>query len=401
MEVAYLPEIKKVDKVLANNQKGKKQCTACHEEKKLTAFYISKSPLFSIDQRVPVCKECVIGSSLNDDGTINEIELNKILRKIDKPYYKDLIESSINQFKREHSYVSDEEVKFYGKELLQNYYRLIAMRQDLSKSYDDSEKDGFIHQTSNTSKKTKEEISNKYSDIPSVIKEENSQPSDKISEETIWSDRDTQNMNYVISTIGYNPFEDIGLTESDKKYCFNILSGYCDTDGIAEDGNKMQGVIEMTMMYCQCKKITETMNTELSKKSPDDSKISKLTSAKSSLLSSISTIAKDNNIASNYNKNSKQGQNSLTSKMKEMAENGFKEIEVNLFDIKTAEAFKQIDRISSENISNQLTLDNNEYGEMVKEQREMIEKYEQDLISLREENRILKNKIVDLENRKE
>ncbi len=147
---------------------------ACHEEKKLTAFYISKSPLFSIDQRVPVCKECVISSSLNDDGTINEIELNKILRKIDKPYYKDLIESAINQFKREHSYVSEEEIKFHGKELLQNYYRLIAMRQDLSKSYDDSEKDGFIHQTSNTSKKTKKEISNKYSDIPTEIKEKDS-----------------------------------------------------------------------------------------------------------------------------------------------------------------------------------------------------------------------------------
>lgn len=169
-----MPENKKVDKVLANNQKGKKQCTACHEEKKLTAFYISKSPLFSIDQRVPVCKECVISSSLNDDGTINEIELNKILRKIDKPYYKDLIESAINQFKREHSYVSEEEIKFHGKELLQNYYRLIAMRQDLSKSYDDSEKDGFIHQTSNTSKKTKKEISNKYSDIPTEIKEKDS-----------------------------------------------------------------------------------------------------------------------------------------------------------------------------------------------------------------------------------
>ena len=167
-----MPDNKKVDKVLANNQKGKKQCTACHEEKKLTSFYISKSPLFSIDQRVPVCKECVINSSLNDDGTINEIELNKILRKIDKPYYKDLIESAINQFKREHSYVSEEEIKFHGKELLQNYYRLIAMRQDLSKSYDDSEKDGFIHQTSNTSKKTKEEISNKYSDVTETKKEE-------------------------------------------------------------------------------------------------------------------------------------------------------------------------------------------------------------------------------------
>jgi hypothetical protein len=157
-------------------------------------------------------------------------------------------------------------------------------------------------------------------------------------------------------------------------------------------------VIEITMMYCQCKKITETMNIELSKKDPDDAKIAKLTTAKSSLLSSISTIAKDNNIASNYNKNSKQGQSTFTSKMKEMSENKFKAIEVNLFDIKTAEAFKQIDRISNENISNQLTIDSNEYGEIIKEQREMIDYLNTSIESLKEENRILKNKIIDIEN---
>ena len=100
-----------------------------------------------------------------------------------------------------------------------------------------------------------------------------------------------------------------------------------------------------------------------------------------------------------YNKNSKQGQSSLTSKMKEMSESGFKEIEVNLFDIKTAEAFKQIDKISNENISNQLTLDSNEYGEIIKEQRDMISALTSELDSVKEENRNLKNKIIDLENR--
>lgn len=393
-----MPNINKTDKVPANKQKGKKQCTCCHDEKKLTDFYISRSPLFSIDERVPVCKTCVIDSSLNkEDGTINEIELNKILRKIDKPYYKDLIESAIKQFIKEHSYINEDEVKYHGKELLQNYFKLIAMRQDIDKSYDDSEKDNFIHQTSNTSQKTKKEISNKYSDISGINQENNI----NVEEKVIWSEKDIQNMNYVISMIGHDPFEDVSLTESDKKYCYNILSGYCDTDGITDDGNKMQGVIEISMMYCQCKKITEAMNIELSKNDVDDAKIAKLTTAKSSLLSSISTIAKDNNIASNYNKNSKQGQSCLTSKMKEMSENGFKEIEVNLFDIKTAEAFKQIDKISNENISNQLTLDSSEYGEIIKEQREMIDSLATELETMKEENRVLKNNIVNLENRNE
>ena len=149
----------------ANKQKGEKICNFCHVKKKMTDFYISKSPLYSVDGRVPICKECVINVSLNEDGTINELELNKTLKKLDKPYYKDLIESSINSFKGEHSYIEDEDVKYYGKEILQKYFTLIAMRQDINKSYEDSEKDNFIHPTSNTPKSTKEKIAKKYADI--------------------------------------------------------------------------------------------------------------------------------------------------------------------------------------------------------------------------------------------
>ena len=152
----------------ANKQKGEKVCNFCHEKKKLTDFYISKSPLFSVDGRVPVCKDCVINESLNEDGTINDIELNKILKKIDRPYYKDLIESAISGFKNEHSYVEDDKVQYYGKEILQRYFRLIAMRQDRDKSYEDSEKDNFIHPTSNTPKSTKERIAKKYADITDI-----------------------------------------------------------------------------------------------------------------------------------------------------------------------------------------------------------------------------------------
>ena len=152
----------------ANKQKGEKICNFCHVKKKMTDFYISKSPLYSVDGRVPICKECVINASLNEDGTINELELNKTLKKLDKPYYKDLIESSINSFKGEHSYIEDEDVKYYGKEILQKYFTLIAMRQDINKSYEDSEKDNFIHPTSNTPKSTKERIAQKYADITDI-----------------------------------------------------------------------------------------------------------------------------------------------------------------------------------------------------------------------------------------
>ena len=272
------------------------------------------------------------------------------------------------------------------------------LRQDKDKSYEDSEKEGFIHHNSNTTISEKEKIIQKYSDIQE--QKNTKQDNQKSDGDTKWTKEDKQNMKYVISKLGYDPFESVGLDDFDRKYCFNLLSGYFDTPGILEDGHKKQCVIEITMSYCQCRKITEELNLELSRSDSNEKKVSSLTSAKSSLLSSIATIAKDNNISSNYNKNSSQGQDSISSMMKEMEKNGFEEIRVNLFDIKTSEAFKQIDSISNENIANQLTLDSSEYSDMVKEQREMIKNFESELEQLKEENRNLKNKVIDLESKK-
>ena len=382
----------------ANKQKGKKTCSCCHVEKNLTEYYLSYSPLYSLDQRVPVCKDCCKTSVLNEDGTIDYAKFKILLRNIDKPLYYDLLWSAEESIKSENSYIDDEQVKLYGKDILQKYFTLVVMRQDRARCYSDSENEGFMHKNNNRSSEEREKIIAKYKPIfestSAVINL--AKPSTNIK----WTKEDKQNMKYVISKLGYDPFQDIGLDDFDRKYCYNLLSGYFDTPGILEDGHKKQCVIEITMSYCQCRKITETLNVELLKSDSNEKKISSLTSAKTSLLSSIATIAKDNNISSNYNKNSSQGQESISSMMKEMEKNGFEEIKVNLFDIKTSEAFRQISEISNQNIANQLTLDTNEYSDIVKEQREMIKNFESELDQLKEENRNLKNKIIDLESTK-
>ena len=382
----------------ANQQKGKQVCSCCHKEKNLTDFYLSYSPMYSLDQRVPVCKDCCKTSVLNEDGTIDYAKFKILLRNIDKPLYYDLLWSAEESIKSENSYIDDEQVKLYGKDILQKYFTLVVMRQDRARCYSDSENEGFMHKNNNRSSEEREKIIAKYKPIfESTSTVVNSvKPSTNIK----WTKEDKQNMKYVISKLGYDPFQDIGLDDFDRKYCYNLLSGYFDTPGILEDGHKKQCVIEITMSYCQCRKITETLNVELLKPDSTEKKISALTSAKTSLLSYIATIAKDNNISSNYNKNSSQGQESISSMMKEMEKNGFEEIKVNLFDIKTSEAFRQISEISNQNIANQLTLDTNEYSDIVKEQREMIQTFESELNQLKEENRNLKNKIIDLESTK-
>lgn len=218
--------------------------------------------------------------------------------------------------------------------------------------------------------------------------------------EVKWNASDKRNKNFAISIVGYDPFESCGMKDSDRKYCFNILAGYCDSDGIQEDGHKIQSVIQITQSQLQCRKLDEIINAELLEVNPDENKIKNLTATKKQLTDSIAKTAQDNNLSSAYNKNSSKGANTLSLKMKEMAEDGYEQIKVNLFDVKTCGAIKQIADISTQSILDQLTLDSNDYTQMIKEQRELIEKLRKSSEEFEEENRMLKNKIVDMESKK-
>lgn len=337
-------------------------CLCCDVTKKETEFFKSKwsKVWHGSDQTVLFCKDCInkLFTEFTDRYHSEKTALKICCAYLDVPYYASLYESII------------EKNSFFNVGL---YLRQLQMRQYQYKSFLNSVVDGELGKTDNEVKQERE---------------------------SRWSKKDKQNMNYAMSVVGYDPFEDLGMTDMDRKYCFNILAGYCDSDGVKDDGHKLQCVIQLTNLHLQCKKMDETLNHEMLQLNPDEQKVTKYTSAKKSLLDAIATIAKDNNISSNYNKNAKQGQNSLTSKMKEMEENGFAAIKVNMFDIKTSEAFKQIADLSNQSIMDQLTLDSNDYAEIVKEQRESLQNLENELDEIREENRNLKNKIIDLENKK-
>lgn len=139
-----------------------KICIACPSEKSshpISDFYKSKNPLHQ-DGYVPWCKECIKNNSISEEtGEIDIKKFKNVLRQIDKPYYEDLLLSSENQYNKEHGYVSDDDLKFQGKDIIGIYFKNIqTLRQYVSKSYEDSMKDNFSSKpTSNT--KTKTEIS--------------------------------------------------------------------------------------------------------------------------------------------------------------------------------------------------------------------------------------------------
>ena len=130
-------------------------------------------------------------------------------------------------------------------------------------------------------------------------------------------------------------------------------------------------------------------------KNPNIKTLDTLSATKKGLLDTINRIAKDNNLSSAYNSSSSSGQNTLSKKMKELAADDFKAIQVNVFDIQTCAAMKQIADLSNQSILEQLSLESSDYIEMIKEQREMLGKITAERDELKEENRNLKNKLND------
>ena len=336
-------------------------CQCCGAEKSDINFFSSKwSKVWNVsDHKVLFCKDCI--QKLFDEfkGRFDEFTALKICcHYLDVPVYREMYDSIVQNN------------NFFNVGL---YLRQMNLGQFQYKGFEVSMVNGELGKTEDEAKEERE---------------------------AKWSRADKQNMNYCISVCGYDPFDGCGMTDLDRKYCFNILAGYCDSEGVAEDGHKIQSVIQITQSQLQCRKLDEFINAELLGANPDEGRIKQMSTTKKQLLDAIAKIAQDNNISSAYNQNSKRGANTLSAKMKEIANNGFENIYVNAFDIETCEAMQQIASISSKAIMDELTFDSNDYSDMVKEQREIILNYDKRNKELEEENRILKNQIMDMETKK-
>lgn len=213
--------------------------------------------------------------------------------------------------------------------------------------------------------------------------------------ETKWSSSDLKNKNYVLQTVGYDCFEDESYTDSNRKFLFNTLADYL-TDDVVEDPHKLQCVISMVKTTLQVENIDRMINAELRQINPDSILIDKLSGIKDKLSRNINTAANDNGISAKGSGKKSAGANALTNIMKEMAENGFEEIKVNIFNSKMSDAFKNISDISNKSLFEQLNYQQDDYAKMVATQRDMIQNYVNENDGLTEQVRLLKIQIKEL-----
>ena len=142
----------------------KKICPICKKEKSITTgFYKSASPLYQDDKCVPICITCVKDGIVNsEDGTINKTKMKTMLQRLDKPLYWDDLDSAYNQYKKEHSYLSEDEIAKHGKDIIGLYFKNTMLRQNRDKSFADSESDGHMHTNSNIVAIDKNRIKKKW-----------------------------------------------------------------------------------------------------------------------------------------------------------------------------------------------------------------------------------------------
>ena len=375
----------------ANQQKGKKVCTCCHDEKNKTDFYYSSSPMYSLDERIPVCKECCKTSVLTEDGRIDFDKFKDLLRNIDKPLYFDLLFSSEESVKKENSYLSDEEVSLHGYEILQKYFTMVVMRQDKSRSYSDAEKEGFIHQNSNRTKKEKDEILNRYSHLINQYSQNkvSSHKAQAVIQQTekqiIWSEQDKQNKQYAIEVVGYDPFEE--YPEEGRKFLFNQLSPYLEDDSNADDAYKLSQILQIIKNNYQI----DICDKKMSQLDPlkNAESIKTLSDIKNKLVQSNDKIAKENEISVKNRSNKDAGKSTLTYLMRDLREKDFDKAEADYYDQLRGVGSQWATNMSIKAIKENGIFDENDKKEIYEMQLDMITALNKEVDELKERIRIL------------
>lgn len=196
-----------------------------------------------------------------------------------------------------------------------------------------------------------------------------------------------KNKRDVLKILGYDPFE--SENDLDKKHLYNTLVDFLD-ESTLEDPFKLAAVIEIVKSFGQIDKINRVIATVTADPHNISSQIAALKSlidTKEKLTKAVLGFAKDNGISVNHNNTKSKGAGTLSGIIKQLQERGFDESDVNLFDIETAKGIAQVANLSNQAIRLQLNFDENDYTDMINQQRELIREQGGRILMLEEDLR--------------
>lgn len=348
-------------------------CHMCDKHKSADAFYISTDPL-SKSGLTPICKDCAkkLALKVGKDGVEHEPDKTSVqlaLRYLNKPFLEKVWDSSVLETE---NIVSGRVKSNYWNSYIKN----IAMQNYYGMTFADSDIFAPI-------------------DISTTSNNENETVSD-YSEELLSSF--SQNKKDVVRLLGYDPFQKEAL--EDQPYLYASLIGYLDSSEDAnEDRLKTSSSIEIVKGFSHIEKINDMITLlmrDVRNLEKNISTIKNLEDTKNKITSSVLNLAKDNGISLKHSVNASKGENTWTGKVKKMKEMNLLEAETNLYDVEYSNGLSQVAEISDAAIIKQIRLDENDFHDMLIQQRELIDKYKKVADINEEKARILLRENYDL-----
>lgn len=348
-------------------------CHMCDKHKSADAFYISTDPL-SKSGLTPICKDCEkkLALKVGKDGVEHEPDKTSVqlaLRYLNKPFLEKVWDSSVLETE---NIVSGRVKSNYWNSYIKN----IAMQNYYGMTFADSDIFAPI-------------------DMSTTSNNENETVSD-YSEELLSSF--SQNKKDVVRLLGYDPFQKEAL--EDQPYLYASLIGYLDSSEDAnEDRLKTSSSIEIVKGFSHIEKINDMITLlmrDVRNLEKNISTIKNLEDTKNKITSSVLNLAKDNGISLKHSVNASKGENTWTGKVKKMKEMNLLEAETNLYDVEYSNGLSQVAEISDAAIIKQIRLDENDFHDMLIQQRELIDKYKKVADINEEKARILLRENYDL-----
>ena len=340
---------KKIESLEAENEKLRNSawCYLCDTVKDKGKFYVSTDPRAK-SELTPICKECARKLALRVDknGETHEPTKESVqlaLRYLDKPFINSLWDSSIQE----------SENLVAGKikhNVWTSYIKNVAMVNYVGMTYQDS--DMF-----------KEKI----------IYEDEKTPDDLVKGR---ENQDTytdflKNKKDVVRLLSYDPFEKEAI--SDQPFLYSQLLGLLDSSEDANDDMmRTASAISIVRGFLQQSKIDDAvakLMTDIKQLQHNSATIKSLQDSKSKITGIIKDLAAESCISLKNNKKASKASNTWTGKLKELKDLNIRNSEVNGFDIDTCKGMQQVADISMEAIIKKLDLQEDEYADMLAEQR--------------------------------
>ena len=362
-------------KTTADDQKY--LCHYCLKEKKKSEFYVNTDPRV-LTGITFICKDCVRKIALGWDdnrkefGACTKSTVMDALETIDKPFLNKLWDSSYVEW-------ADDTSQKRRTTIWDAYIKNVGMVQYRGMRW----RDGDIFQTyiEDAKQVVALEIGNQEAAQILLMSKEVDGEFEK-------------NRKDVIRLLGYDPFE--GEKLEDQPLLYSQLIGFLDLGGDNEDMMRTSSAITIVRGFLQQAKLDDKIAKAMANSNINPTELKTLLDSKQKISATISQLAEQSCLSLKHSKNASKGEGTFTGIIKKLKEMNLREAEVNAFDIGTCEGMRQVADISNASIMKQIRLDENDYSEMLIQQREMITKLQEKADANEEAARLLLRENLDL-----